>query len=329
MYNDISYVKTRASFAIASKENDYSGTQVLSIPRQLKKGARAFQLNVFTDLKQKDVRKQIQVCFPDCDGIQGGTLYDNLVMFSEWLDENITDVITIFIENKGGVGIELISEIFKESGLCKFIFPSKKHPPYTPWPTLLEMIKINQRLVVFEEKNDILAPNSDWVFSSRTHVLQYDFSKDYLDNKYIASPYTGDKIVSLTEIPHYGTNINSPVDNFNFPIQSNISQAKFMNSESLYLHSVTCLSSNTVVWGNFLLLDFYGIGNVDSILLGLNSVPLPNDTISAYYPDFYEQSTPNITRIFEKIRNNSKKSVYVWYIILCANIFSTLALTIF
>lgn len=48
----------------------------------------------------------------------------------------------------------LVIKVFKASGLSKFLFPVSRMPKDgKDWPTVDDMVKQNQRLVVFTSKN--------------------------------------------------------------------------------------------------------------------------------------------------------------------------------
>ncbi|OLY84527.1 hypothetical protein AYI68_g1309 [Smittium mucronatum] len=315
-YNDVSFIKTRSSFAIASRENKYSGTQVFSIETQLNNGARAFQLNIYLDDSKKGLGDKVVLCFPDCSNIRGGTLLDTLNIFFSWLENNPDNILTIFLDNRNGIGIEPLKESFRASRMDSFIYPKSQFNPSIGWPTLAEFIDSNKKVLVFEENSNLLSANSDWIFSSSQNILKYDYSPEYVNNTWVSSPYTSDGIKSLTEIPHYATKINTTFNQFGYPEVSNIEQAKMMNSRTMYLHGLRCFSGNSIRWNNFFLIDFFGIGKVDNVIFGLNSIPLPNKTITNFLPKFYNQTSPNMTKIFQDIKNETPKILTKDYLFL-------------
>lgn len=70
-----------------------------------------------------------------------------------FLEKNPSEIVTIFIEDyvsspKG------LSKVFNASGLNKYWFPVSRMPQKgEDWPTVDDMVKQNQRLVVFTSKS--------------------------------------------------------------------------------------------------------------------------------------------------------------------------------
>ena len=71
----------------------------------------------------------------------------------KFLEENPTEIITIFIEDyvtsQNG-----LTKVFNESGLIRYMFPSYRMPKEgAEWPLITDMVTRNQRLVVFTSKS--------------------------------------------------------------------------------------------------------------------------------------------------------------------------------
>lgn len=66
-----------------------------------------------------------------------------------FLEENPTEIVTIFIEDYVNAP-QALTRVFNASGLNKYWFPAIRMPRNgEDWPTVDDMVKQNQRLVVF------------------------------------------------------------------------------------------------------------------------------------------------------------------------------------
>lgn len=70
-----------------------------------------------------------------------------------FLDANPSEIVTIFIEDYV-TSPNGLTKIFQASGLSKYNFPVSRMPKNgSDWPTVDDMVKNNQRLVVFTSKS--------------------------------------------------------------------------------------------------------------------------------------------------------------------------------
>ena len=70
-----------------------------------------------------------------------------------FLEANPSEIITIFIEDYV-VSPQGLTKVFNASGLSKYWFPVSKMPKNGgDWPTVDDMVKQNERLVVFTSKS--------------------------------------------------------------------------------------------------------------------------------------------------------------------------------
>jgi hypothetical protein len=73
---------------------------------------------------------------------------------NDFLESNLSEIVTIILEDyvKSQMGL---TNVFNASGLSKFLLPISRMPKDgTDWPTVDDMVKQNQRLVVFTSKKD-------------------------------------------------------------------------------------------------------------------------------------------------------------------------------
>ena len=164
-FTDISFLATRSSFAVAGSDNSSQpATQNKDIKTQLDDGVRALNFNLFPDPAGSS---SVHVCFPDCTVIDGGSLDAKLHTVASWMNANPRDVITILLENTGGVAAAPVKTAFDNANLSSIALTTDVT---TGWPTLGEMISNNQRLVVYGDKGDIVSGTIPWLLNYDNHL---------------------------------------------------------------------------------------------------------------------------------------------------------------
>lgn len=105
-----------------------------------------------------------------------------------FLDANPSEIVTIFIEDyvtspKG------LTKVFDASGLRKYWFPVSRMPKNGGnWPTVDDMVKKNQRLVVFTSKSSKEASEGiayEWRYLVENQCKYYKFLKFKFANNII------------------------------------------------------------------------------------------------------------------------------------------------
>ncbi|KAJ1917464.1 hypothetical protein H4219_003207 [Mycoemilia scoparia] len=277
-FNDISFLGTRASAAYGDKGNSTLPiTQYKDIKTQLADGVRALDFNLFPD---PGGSSDIHVCFPDCSVIDSGSLQDILSQVASWLNDNPRNVVSIFLENTGGVPSAGVADAFKGAGLDT---KALKADPTAGWPTLGEIIGDDKSIVVFGDKGSIVDGKIPYILPYNQNMLIVDQTK-VTDKSWQCGPYGDHGSKSTLMIPHFylqSANVNGKqYDNLPYPVDLSL-----MNSWKLMEHTQQCRGAQAI-WANFIMVDFYDQGNSKDMLLGFNSLPIPGDKVSNYYPDF-------------------------------------------
>ncbi|ORX64490.1 hypothetical protein DL89DRAFT_201819, partial [Linderina pennispora] len=123
-----------------------AGTQYKDIKQQLKDGVRGLHLDIY----KGSTAGSVNLCFPDCSVINGGTLAATLEIVKAWLDDNPNEVVTIFLDGaETTADPAAVEQAFVSSGIDTYMLPSKTVTG--KWPTLEKMISDGTRLVVFAE----------------------------------------------------------------------------------------------------------------------------------------------------------------------------------
>ncbi|MED6135991.1 hypothetical protein PIB30_051791 [Stylosanthes scabra] len=143
-FNKYTWIVTHNSFSIVDSP-PLPGVQRLTfynqedtVTNQLRNGVRGLMLDMY------DFQDDIWLCHSF-----RGQCYNFTAFVEAFLAENPTEIVTIIIEDyvhtpKG------LATLFARAGLDKYWFPVSKMPKKgDDWPTITEMIQVNQRLIVF------------------------------------------------------------------------------------------------------------------------------------------------------------------------------------
>jgi hypothetical protein len=139
-YNEVTYPTTHNSTSteFGKTRVRHFTNQDHGIKKQLQDGIRAFMIDLY---QYKDT---IYTCHKLCL-IGGAPFAHSLQTIKKFLEENPQEVVTLLLESH--VDGDKVETAFREIGLLHFVYTYQNS-----WPTLLEMIQKNRRLVVLTEK---------------------------------------------------------------------------------------------------------------------------------------------------------------------------------
>jgi hypothetical protein len=221
----------------------------LGVADQLSQGVRAFMLDVY-DL------------FGTPTQYHGSALLGTQALSSDFdeiknfLDVNSNEIVTLILEcNVSADDIE--SELIN-TGLMSYVYT---HVNGAAWPTLQEMINLNERLIIFSDVDDA-SPSQGWYhyvwdFSVETHYSVNnvnDFTDDY--NR-------GDSLNDLYIFNHFVTNgvTGTGMEN----------EAVIANEYNFLLNRI---EFNNVLKGkfpNFITVDFFELGDALNVVNSINA----------------------------------------------------------
>ncbi|VVB00724.1 unnamed protein product [Arabis nemorensis] len=249
-FNKYSWLTTHNSFARLG-EVSRTGSVILaptnqqdSITSQLNNGVRGFMLDMY------DFENDVWLCHSF-----GGTCYnvtafrpaiDVLREIQVFLEKNSEEVVTIIIEDyvKSPKGL---TKVFDAAGLRKFMFPVTRMPKNGgDWPTLDDMVRQNQRLLVFTSDRSKEATEEIAYQFKYTVENQYGnggLKAGVCPNRGESSPMN-DKSKSLVLVNH-------------FPDAPDLVVACKQNSASLLESIKTCYQAAGQRWPNYIAVDFY------------------------------------------------------------------------
>ncbi|KAJ2722138.1 hypothetical protein GGI07_003524 [Coemansia sp. Benny D115] len=265
-FNRVAYAATHNSFAVG---DSLAANQNMDIATQLNKGVRALMLDLHdpskTGLSFGKRSVVPTLCHTSCVLLNAGPAVDQLKVLREFMDANVDEVLTVFLENAEDFDSTVVSQLFTDAGLSKYLFtPNGSGDDYV-WPTLRQMIANDSRLVVLNSlKRDSKSP--DWLLYDRDYAVQTpwsvkagsQFSCSLLTEK---RPLTVMNHFVVVDYPVLGTSVEIPDYNSTLLINTRasiIDQANLCGSAGLF--------------PNFVAVDFFDAGAVLQAVADLNKV---------------------------------------------------------
>jgi hypothetical protein len=252
-YDDVSYVTTHNAFNYAfGPEQYFFPNQNTPISTQLENGVRAFMIDIHEyNGFDSSHDGEIFVCHSYC-WLGGEPLENVLNTFFQFMIENPEEVITLILESY--VSFDQIEPIFEDTGLIQYVHPQSSS---AAWPTLQELIELNERLVVFTDRDGGAA---DWYLDVWDFAVETNYSAKTADD-FTCDYNRGDPSNSLFILNHFitwiaGTRYGAHQVNYNPYL---IDRAEQCQTETGKLP-------------NFLTVDFNEIGDVFEAVDMLNGV---------------------------------------------------------
>lgn len=245
-FNRYSWITTHNSFARLQDKSVVLApvNQQDSITSQLNNGVRGLMLDMY------DFYNDIWLCHS-----YGGKCY-NYTAFQPainvlkeirlFLETNPSEIVTIFIEDyvtspKG------LTNVFDASGLREFWFPVSRMPKNgEDWPTVDDMIRQNQRLVVFTSKSA----------KEASEGIAYEW-RYLVENQYGNGGMRAGSCPNRAESSAMNTKTKSLVLVNYFPDTPDFAEACKHNSAPLISMVNTCYNAAGHRWPNFIAVDFY------------------------------------------------------------------------
>jgi len=239
-----------------------ASNQVYGVTQQLDDGIRGLQFE--THMPNNTIR----LCHTSCTLLDAGTLEAYLVAVVQWLEKNPYEVITIMMGNDDRVNPEKYVAPFTNSGILRYLYTPPQDPmPLSTWPTLAEMILTQKRVVVMLDylANQTAVP---WLLDEFSQQWETPFSPTDLDFPCTEQRPPGQSR-ETSENRMYMTNHNLNIEISISSISLLVPAYGLLNQTNSAEVSVTGslqrgVDNCTTMWNrppNFLLVDYYNIGN--------------------------------------------------------------------
>ncbi|XP_018467841.1 PI-PLC X domain-containing protein At5g67130 isoform X1 [Raphanus sativus] len=249
-FNKYSWLTTHNSFARLG-EVSKTGSVILaptnqqdSVTSQLINGVRGFMLDMY------DFENDVWLCHSFDGTCFNFTAFQPAVNvlreIQVFLENNKDEVVTIIIEDyvKSPKGL---TKVFDTAGLRKFMFPVSRMPKNGgDWPTLDDMIRQNQRLLVFTSDRSKEATEGiayQWTYMVENQYGDGGLKAGVCPNRAQSAPMS-DKSKSLVLANH-------------FPDAPDFVVACKQNSAPLLESIKACYQAAGQRWPNFIAVDFY------------------------------------------------------------------------
>ncbi|XP_038719487.1 PI-PLC X domain-containing protein At5g67130-like isoform X2 [Tripterygium wilfordii] len=249
-FNKYSWLTTHNSFSLAGAKSDTGSFNIAprnqedTVTSQLKNGVRGLMLDTY------DFMNDIWLCHSTGGKCYNFTSFQPAIkVFKEiqvFLEANPSEIVTIFLEDYV-TSPQGLSKVFNASGLNKYWFPVSRMPKNGgDWPTVDDMVKQNQRLVVFTSKRN----------KEASEGIAYEWSY-VVENQYGDGGMKAGSCPNRAESPPMNTSTISLVLQNYFPDNPNATEACVDNSAPLISISKTCSEAAGKRWPNFIAVDFY------------------------------------------------------------------------
>jgi hypothetical protein len=257
-YDQVCFLTTHNAYNF--KGDFHYPNQSFPVKQQLEDGVRAFMLDIYWRKGEVQVYHQSPL-------LGHAPLRGILEDMRNFLDAHPNEVLSIIFESY--VASYQMRDALKQSGLLPYLHTQAMD---APWPTLGEMVKSNQRLVVFSEKP------ADFPFPWYHYVWDYATETDWSNHsraEFSCAYNRGDTANRLFILNHFITH-----KRFGY---GRPDSAQFANVGGyLYRRALECWQA-THKKPNFLVVDFYEKGDAKAVKDSLNA------TLSPLFPRWRKQ----------------------------------------
>jgi len=247
-YKDVSYLTTHNAFN-AGEEGFFGPNQTYGLAQQLEDGVRAMMLDVY-------YVNGIVTLYHAESFLGNKPLSEDLEHIKTFLDENPNEIVTLIFESY--VSDSAVNNVMEQVDLVPYCY---SYTAAEGWPTLQELIDLNQRLIVMSDNVDSsVAPpwyHYMWDLAVETHFS----NKDTAD--FSCNFNRGDAANELFILNHFNTSDGGGLGD---TIKTDITNA----SPYFFNRALECWNE-TGKLPNFVTVDFYERGSCTEVVNELNA----------------------------------------------------------
>ncbi len=242
------------------KPNNAAANQDFDTITQLNDGVRMLQIQAHY------INETMWLCHSDCQVLNVGKLEDWLRTVAVWVYDHPYEVVTLLIGNAVYANATDFVQPLEDSGIKQFAYIPPKDPMgRSDWPTLGQMILLNQRVVIFM---DYEARQSEvpYVLDEFIHIWETPFdptSRDFpcvIDRPPDLSPEEAEPRMYMAN-HNLNTELTLLGNSLLVPTRPLLEETNAVNGTgSLGKAAEDCYEK----WGrppNWLLVDYYDVGN--------------------------------------------------------------------
>ena len=240
-FDEVAYPTTHNAMA-SDEDVFFNANQRHGIARQLEDGVRALMLDIYLD------EGTLYLCHSDC--VLGEIeLARDLDVIARFLHEHRGDVVSLLIEPY--VTPAELEPALRDAGLLAL---ARAQAPGAPWPTLRELVDADERLVLLSQDGGGAYP---WYLDMWTFVWDtpYDFTTP---SEFSCTLNRGDPENSLFLVNHW--------------LSGMIHADAAVEANALLAERVTQCRTETGRLPNFVAVDYYDVGDLFSVVDGLNGL---------------------------------------------------------
>jgi hypothetical protein len=257
--------------------------QNLTVAQQLDLGVRGFMLDVYA---HRD-----RILLYHANRILGSRLLqEDLAMIKTFLEEHPQEVLSIIFESH--ISAEQLERSLSQAGLLPYLYQS--HAMGEAWPTLGQMIAMQQRLVIFSEKDR--GNPYPWLLHAWDYMTENRYS-NHRRADFETRYNRGDSTNRLYLLNHFITHRK-----FGYGLQDS---AKVANTASNVLDHALDAWARTRHFPNFVAVDFVDQGNAGDAVVNLNAIWRPAEPLGKCLMDtafFGEVHGTVVVRFHEPIQ---------------------------
>lgn len=242
-FNEVVYAGSHNSMS-SQEMKWFAPNHLYGMKRQLEAGVRAMMLDLY------QWKGGEYLCHGDCQ-FGSRPLVEGFTILREFLDKHPNETLSLFFETY--ITDSKLAQAVKDSKLEKYVYA---HPLGKPWPTLREMVTSGKRVLLFNKSGG----TPSWLHKQDTYVWENHYAAKTADDL-TCKRRRGDRTQPLYLLNHF---LTSPI--------ALKELAEKINFNPFFLERVQKCQKQEKQLPNFIMVDFYSVGDLLKVVNTLNGV---------------------------------------------------------